>query len=34
MQVLNELVDQQRTLVVAEGDSIASETCLSHALVM
>jgi hypothetical protein len=30
VQVLDELVDQQRTLVVAEGDSIASETCLAH----
>jgi hypothetical protein len=28
MQVLNELVDQQRTLVVAESDSIASEAGL------
>jgi hypothetical protein len=34
MQVLDELIDQQRTLVIAEGDSITSETCLSHALVM
>lgn len=33
VQVLDELVDQQRTLVVAEGDGIASETGLISFLV-
>lgn len=34
MQVLDELVDQQRALVVAECDSVASEAGLQMSLVV